>query len=85
LAFLRSVLLGRVLTKSRGTTSKTGNTYKLTVSEVLTPDQAAELEAFLSVVQGPYEGCWDAHRRRCLVTSGWHWMSQSVAARAGFI
>ena len=38
-------MVGRVLTKSRGITSKTGNTYKLTGSDALTPDQAAELIA----------------------------------------
>ncbi len=36
-------MVGRVLTKNRGITSKSGNTYKLTGSEALTPDQAAEV------------------------------------------
>ena len=36
-------MVGRVLTKNQGITSKAGNTYKLTGSEALTPDQAAEV------------------------------------------
>lgn len=36
-------MVGRVLTKNRGITSKNGNTYTLTGSEKLTHEQAAEL------------------------------------------